>query len=483
MTPLSNSAGSLFDFEGLKVDFRVVALLAFIIACTMDFVQLIFVFVGIITYATVQTLTVPANFKADRGSSKGQKKCVDSDTFAPSRSRRTPSPQVPQEPPAKPEASRQLSSQPVAAPTFSAEGWDAEVDELLEKISPTQKSDRIVQELARFVKQTLAPLIPEVEVLGFASGDFSTGTAFRVAVPEVDIVLRVDPHILSARLRGRDPQCIGQARLVDMGKLQKSAIRICTDRLVATGHFKFRRSAFRGPEPKVTLLVPTSLGVHDEAIPIDLSINSTSPFRNAALLTEIDRLEPRARALALLVRRWAKDRGLCHAAKGHLSPYAWTLLAVYFLQVSEDCKLLPPLKGSEMLEDSTPTLAAAAATTRANERQPVGELFRAFAAFYTDDFNFRNEAISVRRGMRAPPDVTLPLHIVLHDDGVSTSVAPSIEDPFDRRRNLSGDTTAPALLRMKEELRRAHQLCAQGASLSELLEPWVPAEHAPELDE
>jgi len=483
MALLSNSAGSLLDFEGLKVDFRVVALLAFIVACTMDFVQLVFVFVGIITYATVQTLTVPANFKADKGSSKGHKKCIDGDAFTPSRSRRAPSPQVSAEPPAKAEAaSRQLSSQPVAAPTFSAEGWDAEVDELLEKISPTQKSERIVQELARFVKQTLAPLIPEVEVLGFASGDFSTGTAFRVAVPEVDIVLRVDPHILSARLRGRDPQSASQARVVDMGKLQKSAIRICTDRLVATGHCKFRRSAFRGPEPKVTLLVPTSLGVHDEAIPIDLSINSTSPFRNAALLTEVGRLEPRARSLALLVRRWAKDRGLCHAAKGHLSPYAWTLLAVYFLQVSEEHKLLPPLKGSEMLEDSTPTLAAAAAT-RANESHTVGELFRAFAAFYTDDFNFRNEAVSVRRGTRDPPDVTLPLHIVLHEDGVTTSVAPSVEDPFDRRRNLSGDTTAPALLRMKEELGRAHQLCAQGASLSELLEPWVPAEHAPELDE
>jgi len=482
MAFLSSSTGSLFDFEGLKVDFRVVALLAFIVACTMDFVQLVFVFVGIITYATVQTLTIPANFKADKGSSKMHKKCVDGD-FTPSRSRRTPSPPVCKEPVSKPETSRQPSSQPVAAPTFSAEGWDAEVDELLEKISPTQRSERIVQELARFVKETLAPLIPEVEVLGFASGDFSTGTAFRVAVPEVDIVLRVDPHVLSSRLRGRDPQGASQVRVVDMSKLQKSAIRICTDRLVATGHCKFRRSAFRGPEPKVTLLVPTSLGIHDEAIPIDLSINSTSPFRNAALLAQCERLEPRARALALLVRRWAKDRGLCHAAKGHLSPYAWTLLAVYFLQVSDDCKLLPPLKGPEMLEDGAPMAAAVEAVPRATEQQTVGQLFRAFAAFYTNEFNFRNEAISVRRGTRAPPDVSLPLHIVLHDDGVSTSVAPSVEDPFDRRRNLSGDTTAPALLRMKEELGRAHQLCSQGASLSELLEPWVPAEHTPELEE
>merc|ERR1711862_1091594 len=62
----------------------------------------------------------------------------------------------------------------------------------------------------------------------------------------------------------------------------------------------------------------------------------------AALLTECGQLEPRARELILLVKRWAKDRGICHAAKGHLSPYSWTLLCIFFLQVREE-PMLPPL--------------------------------------------------------------------------------------------------------------------------------------------
>ena len=43
-------------------------------------------------------------------------------------------------------------------------------------------------------------------------------------------------------------------------------------------------------------------------------------------------LNPLAEELILVIRRWAKDRGISHAAKGHLSPYAWMLLAVYYLQ-------------------------------------------------------------------------------------------------------------------------------------------------------
>ena len=37
--------------------------------------------------------------------------------------------------------------------------------------------------------------------------------------------------------------------------------------------------------------------------------------------------------LVLLVKRWAKHRGICHAAKGHLPPYAWSILCLHFLQV------------------------------------------------------------------------------------------------------------------------------------------------------
>ncbi|CAK0814322.1 unnamed protein product, partial [Prorocentrum cordatum] len=127
--------------------------------------------------------------------------------------------------------------------------------------------------------------------------------------------------------------------------LEKSAIRAFTDRLVSAGGFKFRRSAFRDQEPKVTLLAPPSLGgASGEAIAVSIFVNAAIPMYSAALLTECGQMDARARALVLLVRRWAKDRGVCHASKGHLSPYQWSLLTIYFLQVGvEEGQILPPL--------------------------------------------------------------------------------------------------------------------------------------------
>merc|ERR1719213_433135 len=191
--------------------------------------------------------------------------------------------------------------------------------------------------------QAIRKIIPEIEVTGFASGNLTSGKAFGVAVPEVDIIASASPHILFERLHGHSTK--GNASQLDAKKLQKCAIRACTDRLVSAGGFKFRRSAFRGAEPKVTLLAPASFGICEYSIPLDFSVNAVSPLHNAALLTECGQMDTRARELILLVKRWAKDRGICHAAKGHLSPYAWSLLCIFFLQagMKDDESILPSL--------------------------------------------------------------------------------------------------------------------------------------------
>lgn len=473
------------------------ALLALVLLCVtapLELSQIAFALVGAIAYALIHAtqLSTPRRPAAAAPFSKTVTQCG---TFALPQQRITAA--------LKSQAQKahsdvrnfsMQSSQPVVPPTFTAAGWDAEVDELLSQISPTQEGDKVVQQLALIIKRTLRKTIPEVEVVGFASGDLVRGTAFGVAVPEVDIVVSASPSILAQRLQGR-LAAKGTAPLqLDMRRLQKSAIRACTDRLVSGGGFKFRRSAFRGQEPKVTLLAPASLGIYAEAIPIDFSVNSTTPLYNAALLTECGQMEARAKSLILLVRRWAKDRGVCHAAKGHLSPYAWTLLTIFFLQAGlpdGEGPLLPPLEGfrrSSGLAGQQPTSSgsgaggaaqsawkpAVAATAGGPPPAKVGTLFKAFARFYGGIFDWRNEAVSVRLGRRAPPDLDLPLHIV--EQGSETEVGPSLEDPFDRRRNLGECMTAQSLARLREELARAAELCQRDRPLAELLEPWVPPE-------
>merc|ERR1712019_114345 len=114
---------------------------------------------------------------------------------------------------------------------------------------------------------------------------------------------------------------------------------------------------------------------------------------------ECGQIEPRANELILLVRRWAKDRGVSHAAKGHLSPYAWTLLVIYFLQVVEDQgePLLPQITAFKMssgqLRAQHKERRSCFTETDQNAAQgtSVACLFEEFVRFYTKMFNWRSE--------------------------------------------------------------------------------------------
>jgi len=366
---------------------------------------------------------------------------------------------------------RKPSSMPIAPPTFKSCDWEAQLHELLGQIAPSTDDDKIVGRLAHRVEEALKAILPEVEVVGFASGSLGRNKAFGVAVPEVDIVANVNPVALMNRLGGK-----GNHGGNDAHKLRKMAIRACTDRLVAVGGFKFRRSAFRGDEPKVTLLAPASFGLSPDAIPIDFSVNAAIPLYNAALLTECGHLDFRARALILMVKRWAKDRGVCHAAKGHLSPYTWGLLSIFFLQVhDQEAPLLPKLSSFKMASGllKRSTSDDEQSWKPSTSEASVGDLFKQFMTFYNSQFDWNTEAVSVRLGQRDKPGLNLPLHVVLNETDRTTEVGPSIEDPFNDARNLGNVMTAASLARLREELARATRLCNSG-SLPELLEPWAP---------
>lgn len=271
---------------------------------------------------------------------------------------------------------------------------------------------------------------------------------------------------------------------MDAWKLHKSAIRACTDRLVSTGSFKFRRSAFREQEPRVTIMALAGPKAAGHGVPINLSVNAVMPLHSWTLLTECGRIQPCAKELVLLVKRWAKDRGLCHAAKGHLSPYCWTLLAIFYTQAAnEEDQLVPALESfvtESHVPETTSTLMAQSGLPSSQTpgcKKSVGALFQDFVSFYNARFDWQKEAVSVRLGKRGPPPVLLPLHIILHEDGQTTEVGPSIEDPFKKSNNLGTCMTAASFGRLREEFARADQLCTSGASLTQLLEPWAPPAH------
>lgn len=456
---------------------------------TLDIVHLIFAVVGFASYALLLSakVRVKSVVQSARLEAAASAKIPSAKQQAPwskhhAEARRTKDKEQSLSPPSQPgmPCYRQPSCQPVAPKRFTADCWDTQVCELLDLITPSPETDKVVQKLTRHVQQKLSQVIPDVEVIGFASGDISRGSAFGVAVPELDVVVNVSPKAWNAKFQA-SPTSTAPA---DERRLQKAAIRTFTDVLVSNGGMKFRRSAFRGQDPKVTLLAPASLGFHGEAIPLDFTVNSSVPLHNAALLMECGHLEPRSKELILLVKRWAKDRGICHAAKGHLSPYAWTLLSIYFLQVAgeDGSPLLPPLhkfKTSSSLmkvagAHGEPEPVVVAVKAAVEGRKPAGALFKDFFAFY-HDFQWANEVVCVRQGVRAQPQASLPVHTVVAEDGTSMP-GPNIEDPFDTVRNLGDCITCFTWARLQEELSRAKRLSTCNGSLSELLELWVPPE-------
>lgn len=391
---------------------------------------------------------------------------------------------------------KSTSQAPIAAPTFKGVGFEAEVSELLGQLMPTTESDKAVGRLAEAIRYLLASVMPEVEVVGFASADLSRGRAFGVAVPDVDIVINVNPDALAQRMKANLSSQGKQAVKMDAQKLRKSAVRMCTDRLVNVGGFKFRRSAFRGDEPKVTLLAPTELGIFSEAIPLDLSVNSLGPLHSAALLTECGQIDIRAKELLVLVRRWAKDRGICHHPKGFFTPFVWSLLAVYYLQVTdqEEKPILPPLQEFEAtsrLMKGTAKTEAGAGTRKVHKpsegsaegKKTVSsaKLLQGFFEFYVN-FDWSSKCICPRLGQKDSQPHTLPIHIIVKSDGASEA-GPSVEDPFEPSNNFGSCMNEWSFKRTKEELQRASSLLTrEPASLSQLLEPWTPAAGEAQMD-
>ncbi|CAK0889607.1 unnamed protein product [Prorocentrum cordatum] len=339
--------------------------------------HLISLIVGALMFVSVQALSLSVDReKAPKGKASSCRRAPPrSPTGAAQRpgspANAKPTAKGPAATPSKPEVWKP-SVQPVLAPKFTSQGWDAEVQELLAQLTPTAETSEVVAKITQAVRGVVTQVLPGVEVTGFVGASLASGKAFGVAVPEVEVVISA-PHsaLVHNRWQGRQRgknECTAQ-------QLRKSAVRVCTDRLVSEGGFKFRRSAFRGDEPRVTVVSPPAL----QSVPMSLSVNALTPLCNAMLIS-CTRIDPRTQGLVLLVKRWAKDRGLCHVARGHLSLYAWTLMSVYFLQTGAG-GVLPPLTCLEtpsgLTVEGQPGAQAAAMIADVLPDLSVGGLFKA----------------------------------------------------------------------------------------------------------
>eukprot|EP00448_Togula_jolla_P019551 CAMPEP_0170589200 /NCGR_PEP_ID=MMETSP0224-20130122/11227_1 /TAXON_ID=285029 /ORGANISM="Togula jolla, Strain CCCM 725" /LENGTH=497 /DNA_ID=CAMNT_0010912949 /DNA_START=53 /DNA_END=1546 /DNA_ORIENTATION=- len=358
---------------------------------------------------------------------------------------------------------------PMAKTKCEAADWHLEVRELLKQTARRPVPDARMARIVAKAKAACRVIFPEADVTGYVTGNPANGRAFRAAVPDIHIVMWVDPVVLACRLeKAFKLSCWTSADPNDK-TAAKCGMRLCTQQLVLGG-FRFRRTAFSIDEPKVNFLEPARANSGDSPLPFDFFVNSTMPQKLWTFMEKCSELDSRAEPLILFVQRWARDRGIAHASQGHLSPYAWSVLVIFFLQVEDGANSnFAPTQpdGEAMPSQEAPQFLI----------ESVAALFKAFLRFYARHFDFEHEGVSVHKGCRASPQAALPLHYTMRH-GIRVA-GPSIQDPLEVTKNLGSDLTGLGMERLRQEFIRADALCSQEASLAEVLEQWAPIGMSP----
>eukprot|EP00607_Mallomonas_marina_P002659 CAMPEP_0182437790 /NCGR_PEP_ID=MMETSP1167-20130531/85285_1 /TAXON_ID=2988 /ORGANISM="Mallomonas Sp, Strain CCMP3275" /LENGTH=567 /DNA_ID=CAMNT_0024630833 /DNA_START=1036 /DNA_END=2739 /DNA_ORIENTATION=- len=263
------------------------------------------------------------------------------------------------------------------------------------------------------------------------------------------------------------------------GAEQKEVIERIGEYLQSSGEMKDVKVRSTARVPIVLFKDPTT------ELDCDISFNNPLALRNTALLNIYSRIDDRVRALAFLIKKWAKQKDLNDPQKGTLSSYGYILCLLYFLQtrnppVLPSLQQLPedwlgktlstkpvqlPVRYESHPVDGRPcnTYFYNPASTgggfallqnfASKNRQTVAELFCEFFNFYSWGFNFRHHVVSIRYG--APLSKLEKAETAcwfLHD-------RLCIEDPFELNFDVAHVVSAAkkdSLLR--DEMIRVHTL-------------------------
>lgn len=197
----------------------------------------------------------------------------------------------------------------------------------------------------------------------------------------------------------------------------------------------------------------------ESGIEVDMQVDNKLGLRNTALLAAYRSIGGvRAETVVRVVKEWARRCGLVGTVDGMINSYAWTILAIYYLQV---VGLLPNLQALAKERGLEPVVVDGAdtrfATIAAGEFVPTGSVALAsagallcgFFEFYGNEFDWGRFAVCPRLARRAPGFVRKA------EMNYGDRPLMYIEDPFDRAANLGHGTTAIGRERIMHALKAA----------------------------
>lgn len=195
-------------------------------------------------------------------------------------------------------------------------------------------------------------------------------------------------------------------------------------------------------------------------VSVDLSINNAIAVRNSRLIAEYIRIYPQFRPLCLLVKHWAKRKGIVGAINKYLSSYSFTVILIHFLQVYKYVPNLQECPAPSVVIDGFECKFASNIEVQPT-KESISSLFRKFFEFFCfTDWTHLVVCISSNQrkthGMR---------RVSKADQRRWGTYSMWIEDPFDTTRNL-GDVMQERdnIDHFKGEFRRALNVFESGGS-------------------
>lgn len=176
---------------------------------------------------------------------------------------------------------------------------------------------------------------------------------------------------------------------------------------------------------------------------VDLSMYNLTALYNSAMLKEYSLIDKRVPILIHLVKKFAKGCRIADASRGSLSSYAWSIMAIHYLQRTNP-PVVPILQEAEW-NQSKPRIGVsgwdvwfkkASEATPQNPRneQSLTELLSGFFIYFAT-FDFSMHVITIRQR-----ETMFKLQKCWND------CIMAIEDPFELTYNLSGRLDEPMAL-------------------------------------
>nr|XP_009934745.1 PREDICTED: terminal uridylyltransferase 7 isoform X3 [Opisthocomus hoazin] len=200
-----------------------------------------------------------------------------------------------------------------------------------------------------------------------------------------------------------------------------------------------KQSGLRNVLPITTAKVPIVKFFHVRSgLEVDISLYNTLALHNTRLLSSYAAIDPRVKYLCYTMKVFTKICDIGDASRGSLSSYAYTLMVLYFLQ-QRNPPVIPVLqeiykeqKKPEILVDGWNIYffdkieeLSVVWPDFGKNTESVGQLWLGLLRFYTEEFDFKEHVICIRRK-----------NLLTTFKKQWTSKYIVIEDPFDLNHNL-----------------------------------------------